>query len=330
MCDVIKQTVDQLLNLIWFCQKINIPYEVYLFTSEVFCNEKGDRSQRHDLIGGSWNYKHGDGMFENFNLINVASHKMKKLQLDESLMYLYHLGIEYEDRYARMRGDYKEDRGDEMGSPPEFYLGTTPLNESLVVMNKLVPMFKKKYNIEKLTFITLTDGSSNSNYYINAVENTEEGLQQSKLDTGTPVIKVGKKQYSLGKDFYGNVTPLLLNVLKDQHGINTIGFYLAKRIRSWDMDRFIDRKKYKDWSARHDQHLKIKSQFNKEKCAIVEKTGYNKYFLINGKTMKVENADLTAVNDSMKPGKIKQLFSKSMKGRIISRTLLNKFIDEVA
>ena len=44
------------------------------------------------------------------------------------------------------------------GSPPEFYLGTTPLNESLVVMNKLVPMFKKKYNIEKLTFITLTDG----------------------------------------------------------------------------------------------------------------------------------------------------------------------------
>ena len=46
--------------------------------------------------------------------------------------------------------------------------------------------------------------------------------------------------------------------------------------------------------------------------------------------MKVENTDLSAVNDSMKPGKIKQLFSKSMKGRIISRTLLNKFIEEVA
>ena len=52
--------------------------------------------------------------------------------------------------------------------------------------------------------------------------------------------------------------------------------------------------------------------------------------VINGKTMKVENTDLTAVNDNMKVGKIKQLFSKSMKGRIISRTLLNKFIDEVA
>ena len=74
----------------------------------------------------------------------------------------------------------------------------------------------------------------------------------------------------------------------------------------------------------------IKKQFNKEKCAIIDKNGYNKYFVINGKTMKIENADLSAVNDNMKTGKIKSIFSKSMKGRIISRTLLNKFIDEVA
>ena len=54
-----------------------------------------------------------------------------------------------------------------------------------------------------LTFITLTDGSSNSNYYINNVVNTEEGLQQSKADTGTPVVKVGKKQYTIkSKDHY--------------------------------------------------------------------------------------------------------------------------------
>ena len=331
MADVIKQTVDQLLNLIWFCQKINIPYEVYLFSSEVHCNKVGDRKMRHDLYGGSWNYKHGDGMFENFHLINVASHKMKKLQLDESLMYLYHLGIEYEDRYSRMRGDYREDRGDEMGSPSEFYLGTTPLNESLVVMNKIVPMFKAKYNIEKLTFITLTDGASNSNYSIQTVENTENGLKQSEDDTGTPVIKIGKKQYSMGeRELYGNVTPLLLKVLKEEHGINTIGFFLAKRLRAWDMDRYVDRKKFKTWEQRHDQLQKLKSQFNKEKCAIVNKDGYNKYFVINGKTMKVENTDLSAVNDGMKSASIKRLFSKSMKGRIISRTLLNKFIQEVA
>ena len=96
------------------------------------------------------------------------------------------------------------------------------------------------------------------------------------------------------------------------------------------MNRYVDRDKYKTWDARHQAELELKKQFNKEKCAVVNKNGYNKYFVINGKTMKVENTDLTAVNDSMKPGKIKSIFSKSMKGRIVSRTLLNKFIEEVA
>ena len=331
MADVIKQTIDQLMNLVWFCQKINIPYEVYLFSSEIHTYNSGDRTYRTDLNSGLWNYKHGDGIFDNFHLINVASHKMKKLQLDESLMYLYHLGLSYEGRYTRFDTNISEDKGDVMDTPTQYYLGTTPLNESLVVMNKIVPMFKAKYNIEKLTFITLTDGASNSNYSIQTVENTENGLKQSEDDTGTPVIKIGKKQYSMGeRELYGNVTPLLLKVLKEEHGINTIGFFLAKRLRAWDMDRYVDRKKFKTWEQRHDQLQKLKSQFNKEKCAIVNKDGYNKYFVINGKTMKVENTDLSAVNDGMKSASIKRLFSKSMKGRIISRTLLNKFIQEVA
>ena len=31
MCDIMNKTVHQLCNLVWFCQKINIPFEVYLF-----------------------------------------------------------------------------------------------------------------------------------------------------------------------------------------------------------------------------------------------------------------------------------------------------------
>jgi hypothetical protein len=46
--------------------------------------------------------------------------------------------------------------------------------------------------------------------------------------------------------------------------------------------------------------------------------------------MKVENTDLSTVSSDMKTGRIKQLFSKSMKGRITSRVLLNKFIEKVA
>ena len=51
---------------------------------------------------------------------------------------------------------------------------------------------------------------------------------------------------------------------------------------------------------------------------------------INGKKLKVENVDLNGINDKMKSGGIKRIFAKSMKNRLQSRTLLNKFIEEVA
>src|SRR6056300_845639 len=337
MCDVIKQTIDQLLNLVWFCQKINIPYEVYLFTSEM----DGDRQLRsydYDNEGNrinvkskTWNLKNGDGLFDNFNLINIASHRMKKTELDESLIYLYHMGLYYEDRYTnRSWNDPYYYKGDRFDIPKEFWLGTTPLNEALVVMNKIVPMFKQKYNIEKMTFITLTDGGANSNYGTEKVVNTEKGLSVERTGSGTPVITIGKKQYSVEDRFvYGHMTTLLLKVLKDQYNINTIGFYVVKRLhRMWELEGMIG--KYKDWNDKQSKLTDIKKKFNKDKVADVIKPGYNRYFLLNGKTMTVENTDLSQVNDGMKAGKIKQLFSKSMKGRIVSRSLLNKFIEEVA
>jgi hypothetical protein len=96
----------------------------------------------------------------------------------------------------------------------------------------------------------------------------------------------------------------------------------------WELDSYIGN--YKDYTDKHNKINKLKKQFTKEKMAAVQKPGYNRYFLLNGKQMNVENTDLTEVNDTMKVGKIKQLFSKSMKGRIVSRSLLNKFIEEVA
>jgi len=337
MCDVIKQTVDQLMNLIWFCQKINIPFEVYLFTSEMDGNRDGnsydydDKGNRINIKSKSWNLKHGDGKFDDFNLINVASHKMKKTDLDESLMYLHHMGLYYDDRYSHKSYDSVDYyNGDRFNIPKEFWLGTTPLNEALVAMNKLVPMFKQKYNIEKMTFITLTDGGANSNYGTETIANGEKGLSILKTSGGTPIVTIGKKQYSVEDKFvYGHMTTLLLTVLKNQYGINTIGFYVVKRLnRMWELESMIGQ--YKDWNDKQSKLEAVKKKFNKDKVADVNKPGYNRYFLLNGKTMAVENTDLSAVNDGMKAGKIKQLFSKSMKGRIVSRSLLNKFIEEVA
>jgi hypothetical protein len=338
MCDVLQNTIEQLMNLVWFCQKINIPYEVYLFTSEMhgsdYSKEKytyDDKGDKINITSPSWNYKHGDGLFGDFNLINIASHKMKKTELDESLTYLYHAGQYYNERYTRdWRNNYETYKGDRFSIPNEYSLGTTPLNEALVVMNKLVPLYKKKYNIEKMTFITLTDGASNSNYGCDVINNDGTTLRvKSNRSSSNPVITIGRKQYKSEDRFYGRMTNMLLNVLQQEHGINTIGFYVVKRLaRTYDLESYIG--DYKDWNHKQELIAKLKKSFTKEKMADVKKDGYNRYFILNGKTMAVENTDLTNVNSDMKASKIKAIFSKSMKGRIASRSLLNKFIEEVA
>ena len=48
----------------------------------------------------NFRYKHGDMGIDKIKLVNVASHKLKKQKLDESLMYLYHLAMYYEHRYC--------------------------------------------------------------------------------------------------------------------------------------------------------------------------------------------------------------------------------------
>jgi len=200
-------------------------------------------------------------------------------------------------------------------------------------MLKLVPMFKEKYKVEKMNFITLTDGGGN--YGSSQVFTTNDDgkliATESKGDNDVYIYK--KKQYTLPRHIWGSgKTAMYLNMLRKICNIRTIGFYLIKRIRGYDAERY-----FKDsynskltWDQKDKLYQKRKSDFSKNKVAVIKQDGYDDYYLVNAKDMKVENTDISQVNSDMKVGRIKQLFSKSMKGRITSRVLLNKFIEKVA
>src|SRR6056300_1737726 len=321
MCDSIKQTTEQLMNLVWFCQKVNIPYEVYLFTSEY------GGEDRHTQNSGHFEYKYGDVMLDKVNLICVANNKVKKTELDESLMWLYHMALAYDNRFT---GNYynRSYEGEMLYMPHNYYLGTTPLNQALIAFEKMIPMFKNKNKIEKMSLITLTDGGANFSF------SSTSGDGGTEVPSGhdKPVIKVGKKQYTVADEgrYYSSdiYTGLLLDIIRQRHGISTIGFYVTKRLRGYDVERFA--RNCKNWEERYKRTQKIKNSLSKEKYASVDNVGYDKYFLLNGKKLNVENTDLSGIKDNMKSSGIARVFKKSMKGRITSRTLLNQFIQEVA
>ena len=332
MCDTIFKTVQQTIQLVSFCQKTNIPFELYFFSSEM--DKDDDRSYKRSY---NFNYKPGDMGIDKITLVNVASHKLKKQKLDESLMYLYHLAMYYDHRYSWRTNWAGEYRPDSVGIPSQYYLGSTPLNEALIVMLKLVPLFKNKYKIEKMNLITLTDGGGNygcSDTMAYDPETKQMVGTHPENQGNTDVMIYKKKYHSVKDEYYGyrstGITGTILNMLRKYHGVTTIGFYLIKRIRRWETDMYFRPTHIKDWNKKEKIHLKNRQLFNKEKVCAVPQKGYDDYYIVNAKDMKVQNTDLEGINDTMKTGKIKQLFSKSMKGRITSRVLLNKFIEKVA
>jgi hypothetical protein len=319
MSDTLMNTVEQLLNLVEFVRKVNIPFEVYFFTSE----------RRYEEKKKCFDYKDGDWMFEDFNLVNCFSHRMTKKEFELAGMYMYHMAQYYNSNYVYHR-DFDDDlqmaRYNSFGVPGQFYLGNTPLNEALVFCNKLVPMFKSKYDIEKMTFITLTDGGANS--FRQTIKDStagEYGSVRSDYDK-TSIIEIGKKKLVL--DRYGSLTSKLLKLIKVNNDANVIGFYILKRVKRWDIEQYIDAKDYSERARKTDIARK---QMTKDKAIAVNKEGYDKYFLLDGKRMKVENFNLNDTQIKKETvGEFKRMFGKAMQNRLVSRVVLNKFIQEVA
>ena len=317
MSDVLFDTVKQLINLVEFCRKINIPYEVYFFTSERgYYSDEDNKSKAFSNKPGEW-------FFENFHLVNCLSHKMNKKQADLGMKMMYHMGMYFNNRYTNRRWmDNSDDyyaQSETWGIPNKYYLGNTPLNESLIYLNKLIPMYKEKYGIEKLTFITLTDGAGNY------PRGDVVGNDKKDWDK-TNVYELGKTKFT---SRHGSITSDLLNHIKKTHGANVIGFYVMKRVRRWDIEKHINN--YKDWNHKEKIYATLRKQLTNDKAIAVDADGYNKYFILDGKKLAVENFDMS--NVEVKKGtasELKRIFGKSMANRLVSRVVLNKFIQEVA
>jgi len=320
MADCLFDTVKQLINLVEFCRKVNIPYEVYFFTSERKRYDERYDEHGNRLPSMSWSQNSGEFMFDDFNLVNCISHRMNKKTADLAMKMMFHMGMYFDNRYTRSyvpSEDYYA-QSDTWGIPSEYYLGNTPLNESLVYINTLLPMFKKKYDIEKMTFITLTDGAGN---YVRGDIINGERHEYDK----TTVYEIDNKKFAER----GNITTSLLNHIKKQHDVNVIGFYIIKRVKRWDLEKHVG--DYKDFYDKEKKVANMRKELSKHKAVACTNEGYDKYFILDGKKMAVENFDMS--NADIKKGtasELKRVFGKSMANRLVSRVVLNKFIQEVA
>jgi len=303
MGDSIHETVEQLLNLVWFVKKINIPFSVYAFMNNDHYNEKNESN-----MPDSFTKDNGQlDVDKKTRLVQLFATKMTKLDMLNSAKYLYVMSSYWSQR--RRSWSHGFDNDYYVPSPHrDYYLCSTPLDESLIAMDTIIPMFQNTYKVDKTIFVSLTDGGSNG---CNNIVGSKE--------YGDLWIKIGKDYRSISYRSE-SFTNTLLKYLKKKYSITTVGFYLVKKFR---------RLEYQLWDYSEEQKDKMRKDFLKNKFVANKKSGYDVYYYIKSDT-KVEDANLDKITDESSKADIKRAFSKGMKSRLQSRVVLQNFIKEVA
>jgi len=326
MYENLKGTLSQLYNLIWFCRRTQIPFEVFAFSDcrELFIDPvTREWPNRYEMKMDD--FKAGDLALRSFKLLEFFSSKMSAKEEIEMMEILWMVAS-----YYGFEAD-REIAFNKVGFPGFLNLGGTPLNDAIIAMMEIVPKFKRDTGVQKVNTIFLTDGASNN----------LDGVYDYRLDTGTGdhtqvidrirgtmTISDPKTLKNYEVDGY-DMTDGLLRILKDRvDDMNLIGFFVAGSGRSGRVDK---RALYSLQSNLSMDAIMEQVKFlNKNKYLVIDSKGYDEMYVLPAKGMEVSNEGLSDDLVGASKAKLKSAFGKSMKGKVESRQLLNKFVKLVA
>jgi hypothetical protein len=301
MTDHIQSTIKQLINLVMFCKKVSIPYEVYAFTTSYYPEGLGQHYRASD--------KQGDIVTHSFSLLNILSSKMSAVDFTYAGSALIEM---FEPQYRRNFPDW-------------FSLGGTPLNETVIAAMNIVPEFQKSYKLQIVNTVFLTDGEghSNASVYGESSENSKCVVQdpsyKDRLILRDPITK---NQEIPGGNRGRQLTASYIKLLKSRTNCNIVGFYIlnGRNFRSDARDFFPS-------TANFDQ---LYSTFSKEKSLVVTSAGYDEYYMLRANAMNTEEGTEFTVKENATTKGLVSAFSKYTGNRLSNRVVLNRFIGMIA
>ena len=314
---VLKDTLKQLYNLIWFCKKVQIPFEVYAFTNEWNRKIKDYETGEYLPSKIQMHYKKKDGVFlieDDFNLMNLFTSKVNVKTLEHQMINIWRLACSFAGR---------DGYHIHYSWPHRMILSGTPLNETIISLHQILPQFQKENGVEKVQCIVLSDGEAQQIPYHTTVQRHWE----SKPYLGCRNINASKcflRDRKLGRVYkfewgYHRFTEMLITNLKDKFpSTNFIGIrVLVPR----DAKSFI-RLYYPQGDA------KIESDWRKLKTFTIHNSGYDAYFGLSSGALS-QNSEFDVDGDASK-AQIKRAFVKSLKTKKLNKKVLGEFISLVA
>ena len=312
---VLKDTLKQLYNLLWFCRKVQIPFEVYAFTCE------WHRRRYEDVeLPSHCEAKDLDLVVEDdFTLMNLFTSKVNGKKLEEQMKNIWRVS----DTFVRQSYYHY---------PPRLILSGTPLNEAIVSLHQILPKFQKDNGVEKTQCIILTDGEAHQLPHHKEVQRHWEdkpymGKRGSSGDRFFLRDRKLGKNYKMGYQ-YNEFTESLIKNLKDR--FPTTNFIGIRVLQSRDAKSFI--KLY--YQAAHygytnsKEYDTILSDWRKNKSFVIKNSGYDAYFGMSSNTLSQDSE--FDVDDDATKSQIKRAFVKSLKTKKLNKKVLGEFISLVA
>ena len=319
MAPVLLDTIKQLYNLVWFCKKVSIPFEVYAFTNEWRRAEYDYETGAYKPVDRTPHYEKKESLIyvdESFSLMNLLTSKVSGKEFERQMINVWRLGVCFSDSY---NASYT--------FPNQFCLSGTPLNEALVALHQILPQFQRENKLQKVQCIVLTDGEANHLPYYREIKRNWE----SDVCLGTSNVypeKTFLRDRKLGTTYkfgygYHEYTDVLLRNLKDKFpSVNLIGIRV---LNGRDANRFMQlyyRNQYDE------DYEKIQNDWKKLKSFTITKSGYDAYFGLSSSALSQDTEFDVAVCASK--AQIKSAFAKSLKNKKLNKKVLGEFISLVA
>ena len=301
MAECFSETMEQLVQLVLFCKKVNIPFEVYGFSSQAADTFRG--ADRNATGTKCWDdakengYGGFNGIFSQFSLLNIFSSKMNKREFDAALIGAMYIGSAMRDYDAPIPGALR--------------LGGTPLDEAIAASLQIIPAFQTANRVQIVNTIFLTDGVSNS---------CKIGSNDSILVKGKRLPKRVEKR---------STTTVLTELLRETTGTRTIGMFLEPSNKLRSCNSYFTGSQYN--SPSWEELANLQDEFKKNGFLTANnKHGNDEQFIIKANKRVSNKTGLDKLPEDATITRIKNAFIKGSSQKMASRLMLNQFIDIIA
>lgn len=319
-------TIEQILNLVMFCKKVNIPFDVYGFTDgasrhSYYTDDDGKVTKNPNMDQKRLKAGDFDITNDHFNLLHLASSAVKAAKYNEMLLGLIMLRGHFNHYYYQ--------------DPEVFYpmprlmaLHGTPLAEAVVTAVPIVNKFQADNGLQIVNTVFLTDGQG---YGLTNVHKAKSG---GRYGRNRMVVRDRKTH----KEFnYGGATDelsVMLELFRLGTDSKIVNFYITDPRPNGFKREYADAAGLSRYDDSESEKLNAAwKEAQKDGGMAVENavTGWDQlYLVLGGDTMAIDDEGLGEDLVGAKKGVLKRAFAKASTGKLRNRVLLRKFIDLIA